>query len=276
MTRLSTEQLSEMRARHVHEEHEIVYTDCGSDIPKLLTALEEAYSEIDRLTTAYQVTTVDLVTAESKLKEARADIALVRGCMDAQDEREREAAKKCGMVHNCDWPDDAAEKILELRALIEKKDEALRKSISIMNECSADYNHRNFTDRYGGNPTSWLRGCFADCEAMGYFPLCNPDKQTGSVRLNTTLTPRDLMVWNKAHDAAGDHECDGWHFVKCEVCGGSGRCSWLETFTRIPKWIIKGMKFLYQSPTMGNKRTWRDITLAFKCAFLSDLGLWRP
>ena len=28
-----------------------------------------------------------------------------------------------------------------------------------------------FTDRYGGNPPSWLRGCHDDCEAMGYVPV---------------------------------------------------------------------------------------------------------
>ena len=33
-----------------------------------------------------------------------------------------------------------------------------------------------FTDRYGGNPPSWLRGCHGHCEAMGYYPVQTFDK----------------------------------------------------------------------------------------------------
>lgn len=133
-----------------------------------------------------------------------------------------------------------------------------------------------FTDRYGGRCPSWLRGCFADCEATGVVPICNPDRQKGDLRLNIKIQEPYYSMWWKEHNDAGEHDCDGWHFVKCEECNGTGKTHWLITVARIPIWIIRGIKFLYQSPTIGNKRTFKDVVLAFKCTFLADLGLWRP
>ena len=133
-----------------------------------------------------------------------------------------------------------------------------------------------FTDRYGGNPPSWLRGCFGDCEATGFYPICNRDKQKGDLRLNMKLQEPNYSLWWKAHNDALVHDCDGWHFVKCNDCHGFGRVSWWITIGRIPRWIIRGVRFMFSSPVMGNKRTIKDIILAFKCAFLADLKLWKP
>lgn len=46
------------------------------------------------------------------------EAAKLRGAMDSQDNREREAGEKCGVSYlenGCDWPDAVAEKVLALR-----------------------------------------------------------------------------------------------------------------------------------------------------------------
>jgi len=52
-------------------------------------------------------------------KETRdRETAMLRGAMSAQDEREREAGKLCGILweeHGCDWPDAVAETVITLR-----------------------------------------------------------------------------------------------------------------------------------------------------------------
>lgn len=118
-----------------------------------------------------------------------------------------------------------------------------------------------FTDRYGGNPPSWLRGCF-DCEAMGFYP--EPPKEA----VNSDGT---IQI-----DYPGE-----WEFVKCPDCNGTGRVSWLSTIARIPRWIWKGIGLMrdagfnweMKAPWMSKQQ---HFLLVCKCAFLSDLGLWKP
>ena len=112
-----------------------------------------------------------------------------------------------------------------------------------------------FTDRYGGNPPSWLRGCFT-CEAMGCYPEL-PDH----INVRTGI--------------------DDWQLIDCRDCHGTGRVSWLITILRIPRWLWKGVCFIREmgfdwemSPPGVSKV--RHFLLVFKCAFLADLGLWRP
>ena len=100
-----------------------------------------------------------------------------------------------------------------------------------------------FIDRYGSaGPPSWLRGCHGDCEATGWIPA----------------------------------EPDWFH---CPLCAGTGRCSWLATFGRIPRWLWRGVHWCW---TMGPRsEVWaghpfpyaRRAWLTFKIAFLCDLGL---
>lgn len=111
-----------------------------------------------------------------------------------------------------------------------------------------------FTDRYGGCPPSGLRGCY-ECEAMG----CYPDMPSGPIDLD-------------------QFDIDAVQFVRCEVCGGSGRCSWFQTTKRVPRWIVKSMRFTFVEAPKFDPRSPRRQTmlLGFKCSFLADLGLWRP
>ena len=112
-----------------------------------------------------------------------------------------------------------------------------------------------FTSRYGAaGPPSWLRGCFAKCEAMGWYPT--QDRPEG----------RAL-------------EADGWYFVKCENCGGTGRCSWLTTITRVPGWFVRGVRWCWtmgpsSTAWRGHPASWtRRAWLTVKIAFLCDLGV---
>lgn len=113
------------------------------------------------------------------------------------------------------------------------------------------------TDRYGGNPPSSLRGCRGNCEAMGVYPRFAPVPGAH---------PRDI-------DAQGT-----WEFVTCEQCHGTGKAPWTETITRIPGWIVKGLRFMFvEAPRcQPDEPRHRSCLLGFKCAFLADLGLWRP
>lgn len=98
-----------------------------------------------------------------------------------------------------------------------------------------------FTDRYDGEPPSWLRSCHGECEATGWVP--------------------------------GDELDDP--FSKCTACHGTGRVSWFVTVTRIPQWLRKGAQFMWAArhremhpPDWGfRQRTW----VLFKCAYLYDL-----
>ncbi|MEK6878627.1 MAG: hypothetical protein AABY22_03415 [Nanoarchaeota archaeon] len=131
-----------------------------------------------------------------------------------------------------------------------------------------------FTDRYGGNPPSWLRGCFDDCEATGYVPIKKRGTGLDQVFRNEKKEKIYDALWDQAEKESPSD--DGYHFVKCPSCKGTGLVSWIRTILRVPRWIVKGIKFTFTAPTMGSKRTLRDIWLAFKCAFLFDLGLWKP
>lgn len=136
-----------------------------------------------------------------------------------------------------------------------------------------------FTDRYGGNPPSQLRGCYGPCEAMGVVPVYQAiGDQSGKI-----VPVRDgdedvslVAAWHAA-EAVSPSE-DGWHFVPCPECHGTGRVSWFRTIARVPRWLIKGMRFTFiEAPRMDpNAPRWKTTWRGFKCAYLVDLGLWRP
>lgn len=113
-----------------------------------------------------------------------------------------------------------------------------------------------FTDRYGGRTPSWLRACF-QCEAMGTHPTQTPT--------NDTAVPDDM---------------DGWWFQQCDKCGGSARCSWIVTAGRVPRWLVRGIPFVYR---YGIRREfypeggrWKSLKIAVGSAYGADLGLWKP
>jgi len=113
----------------------------------------------------------------------------------------------------------------------------------------------DFVDRYGpAGPPSLLRGCHhGDCEATGFVP--------------THTRPLNVPI-----------ESDGWYFVRCADCHGTGRCSWRTTCARIPRWFWRGVKWCWtHGPSSDMHRPewsyWRRARLTAKVAFLYDLGM---
>lgn len=49
--------------------------------------------------------------------------------------------------------------------------------------------------------------CSGPCEGIGVYP---EDDQSSP-------------LWQEAHAKPHDEPCDGWHFVKCSDCGGTGK-----------------------------------------------------
>jgi hypothetical protein len=48
--------------------------------------------------------------------------------------------------------------------------------------------------------------CQGECEGTGWYPTCD---------VNDPL-------WQEAHAKPHSDPCDGWHFVQCPACGGTG------------------------------------------------------
>jgi hypothetical protein len=134
-----------------------------------------------------------------------------------------------------------------------------------------------FTDRYGGRTPSWLRGCFGECEALGFYPVQGDVK--GDLSVFQGLSGYELREVRRIKKERGPSD-DGWYFVRCPDCHGTGRCSWWITMTRIPEWFMRGVRWCwFNGPNSPNwsghpstypQRAW----LTFKIAFLCDLG-WR-
>lgn len=132
-----------------------------------------------------------------------------------------------------------------------------------------------FTDRYGGKSPSWLRGCHSQCEATGWVPVYNPigddDADIERVLEYDDIDPRFLMAWEAAEKIKPSN--DGWHFVECPDCHGTGRVPWYVSIERIPSWFTNGLKVFrellrHRSP---GTNSWAHAWLCAKCAWLYDL-----
>lgn len=67
-----------------------------------------------------------------------------------------------------------------------------------------------FTDRYDGKYPNPKTVCDGQCEGMGCVPIFKDD----------TREPWKTL-WLEAEKK--EHADDGWHFVKCPDCGGTGK-----------------------------------------------------
>lgn len=70
----------------------------------------------------YYPLTVYAVSRQERVLALKAELNLQKGANAAQDERERKAAEQLGMVHTCDWPDEVADRVLELEAQLQQKE----------------------------------------------------------------------------------------------------------------------------------------------------------
>jgi hypothetical protein len=66
------------------------------------------------------------------------------------------------------------------------------------------------TDRYQSLNPNPEAMCAGDCEGMRLVPVKADDD-----------SPEYRRLWQQAHDRE-PHVCDGWHFVDCLDCGGTG------------------------------------------------------
>jgi hypothetical protein len=79
--------------------------------------------------------------------------------------------------------------------------------------------------------------CRGQCEGVGMYPVYLPEfdhrrADESPVSFSGSLdepSEQERAAWSAVHDAS-KHEteggrCDGWHFIKCPDCDGSGKRS---------------------------------------------------
>jgi len=82
-----------------------------------------------------------------------------------------------------------------------------------------------FTDRYQALGISYpdpKTMCKGQCEGTGWVP----HKKRGIGELEMLPQPGDEIfdkLWEEAHAKSHEEECDGWHFLKCLECKGTGK-----------------------------------------------------
>jgi hypothetical protein len=71
-----------------------------------------------------------------------------------------------------------------------------------------------YTDRYGGgkgpDPDTMCKG---SCDGMGRYPVSAD---------NPNLTAEERNGIKDVINEAGSGNADGWYFIKCPTCGGTG------------------------------------------------------
>lgn len=85
-----------------------------------------------------------------------------------------------------------------------------------------------YSDRYTalGIETPIENICEGQCEGTGWVPIyCStekmPDGRKGLVPRRAETDPRLVQLWIEAEEE--NPADDGWHFVKCPYCGGTGK-----------------------------------------------------
>ncbi len=105
-----------------------------------------------------------------------------------------------------------------------------------------------FVDRYTGTiheGKPHLRGCFGDCEAMGFFPLQVEARPRDAVPV-TGLTANRLEYERARREGRllptenGRFIDDGgWAWVKCPDCDGTGNVGKLAAARKLPRHFAK-------------------------------------
>jgi hypothetical protein len=124
-----------------------------------------------------------------------------------------------------------------------------------------------FTDRYGGRKPPW-HYCRGGCEAMGAVPVKLPTTRfvvdteaedgLGEVHAVAEDDHRLLALALAAHERGDGHEpdgtCDGWHFIMCPDCGGSGEISKLRALRYLPGKFWRTLGFVWSHGVRGYSR----------------------
>jgi hypothetical protein len=112
-----------------------------------------------------------------------------------------------------------------------------------------------FVDRYSATGTPYphlLTACF-ECEGMGCYPVKDPRIEYGPGELipvegkytRWELHQIDLQI------AENGPEEDGWYFIKCPVCLGTCKVSRWRSLLRFPGWVVKGLRFVWNTRRGG-------------------------
>lgn len=117
---------------------------------------------------------------------------------------------------------------------------------------------------------------------MGWVPIphyIDPPTENELRVIVEDSSPQDEADWLVAHAAAGEHVCDGWHFIKCRECHGSGRVSWLRAIARVPRWLVKGARFIPEgmdrSKWWEGASFWQRLRVTLYAAWGADLKALR-
>lgn len=123
-----------------------------------------------------------------------------------------------------------------------------------------------FFSKHGTYSGSWLRSCHGPCEATGWFPSDDPSE----------WPPRTRPLGFPARDEEID---DGWRFIPCKECSGTGQASLTISILRLPLWLWRGAKIIWRITSRYDKACgltrWENTKLAVKIAYLIDLGICR-
>ena len=119
-----------------------------------------------------------------------------------------------------------------------------------------------FTDRYGGHLPSALRVCGGSCEGLGWYPVQEPETAYEEQAVRASIAANGLAS-------------DGWYFIRCDQCRGSGCVSWARSLVRVPWWIWRGLTFLRFAMQAGINppewSTWKCFKVALWCCYGADL-----
>ena len=81
-----------------------------------------------------------------------------------------------------------------------------------------------FTDRYKAlgipypDPATMCKG---QCEGTGWVPVYLAEGDSRSVKCGSERDPVLVAAWKRTEACMPSD--DGWHFVKCPECGGTGK-----------------------------------------------------
>ena len=113
-----------------------------------------------------------------------------------------------------------------------------------------------FDDRYGGYRPPW-NYCRGQCEAMGVVPVRLAFDAASDTGMVIGEDPRLLSRAVSQHMRGEGHEdgrCDGWHFVQCPDCGGTGEISKLRALRYQPRKVWGALRFVWSHGVLGHSR----------------------
>lgn len=121
-----------------------------------------------------------------------------------------------------------------------------------------------FTDRYGGYRPPW-NYCRGGCDAMGVIPVkLTRDSASGLVMASASDRRLPMLAFDQHKRGEGheDGRCDGWHFVQCPDCGGSGEIAWWRALRYLPGKAWRTLFFVWDHGVRSYSRppwmTWRE------------------